>query len=369
MLVAPGRVGRVGGGRRVARRNLLTFAREFDNAVWTKSNGAVTADAAVAPDGSTTADLLLGTSGSNAGRAIQTFSGLIGESYELSVIAKSAGGTLVRLYLDDGGTNVVSVTYNTSTGAVSSAAAVTGGNWIAAASISESLGSGWWRFTLTFKAVGVAPTRVALWHRDTSDGVNGIYLWDAWLTAGRRLRTNMLLRSQELDNASWTQAGAAVTANAVAASDGTITAEFVREDSSSGSHQINQAVTTVAGPATLSIEGKADARSWIGLGLTDSGGTVRISYFNLGSGVVGTAGTGCTLSIVNLGGGWYRCIVTLASVFVGANRARVYLSTGDGNTSYTGNGASGLWLSRAQLEPDDSATANIPTTSAAVSTF
>jgi len=41
------------------RRNLLTWTEQFDNAVWTKTNAAVTANATTAPDGALTADKLV----------------------------------------------------------------------------------------------------------------------------------------------------------------------------------------------------------------------------------------------------------------------------------------------------------------------
>lgn len=42
-------------------RNLLLFTEQFDNAYWTKSNITITANSAVAPDGTTTADTLTAT--------------------------------------------------------------------------------------------------------------------------------------------------------------------------------------------------------------------------------------------------------------------------------------------------------------------
>jgi hypothetical protein len=41
-----------------ARYNLLTYSEQFDNAAWTKNNSTITANTAVAPDGTTTADTM-----------------------------------------------------------------------------------------------------------------------------------------------------------------------------------------------------------------------------------------------------------------------------------------------------------------------
>ena len=166
-----------------ARTNLCLRSQEFDNASWTTSNGTLTPDAAVAPDGTTTADRLVGTAASSQGRVSQSIAGSIGATYTWSCYVNSAGGTLVRIYADDNATNIASVTYNTITGAVSVAAAIGGGNWTAVSSAAQQLGNGWWRFSLTFTATTVAPARFQVWHRDTSDGTSGIYIWGAQLEA------------------------------------------------------------------------------------------------------------------------------------------------------------------------------------------
>ena len=163
-----------------ARTNLCLQSQAFGT-TWVLSNGTLTANSAVSPDGTTTADTLVGTAASSQGRLAQSFAGSIGATYTLSCYVKSAGGTLARLYFDDNATNAASVTYDSITGAVSVAASASGGNWTAVSSTAQQLGSGWWRFSLTFTATTVAPQRVVLFHRDVSDGTNGIYLWQAQL--------------------------------------------------------------------------------------------------------------------------------------------------------------------------------------------
>jgi len=168
-------------------------------------------------------------------------------------------------------------------------------------------------------------------------------------------RTNLLLRSQEFQT-TWNRSniaafGAGSVADAITAPDGTLTADFICEDTAAGNHQVTQTgVTTTATATTYSVYAKAGTRSWLALGITDSASAVRISYFNIGTGALGTADTGCTTSIQALANGWYRCIVTVALALAGSNTARAYLSTGNGVTSYTGDGASGLYLWGAQLE-------------------
>jgi hypothetical protein len=168
----------------VGTRNLLTRTEEFDNASWFKTASTVTANAAVSPDGTADAEKLIPDAASISGRVIQAFTGSAGATYTLSLFAKQAEFTNCRLFADDSGTNIASVSYNLSTGAVSTAAAIAGGVWTGVSSTITAAGNGWWRITLTWTATSVAPTRVSYWCRDTGDGTSGIFIWGAQLETG-----------------------------------------------------------------------------------------------------------------------------------------------------------------------------------------
>ena len=74
-----------------ARVNLLEYSEQFDNGAWSKTNFTVTANAAIAPDGTQTADLLAPTSPATTSFVIQTTAATSGQ-VRLSYFAKQNTG-------------------------------------------------------------------------------------------------------------------------------------------------------------------------------------------------------------------------------------------------------------------------------------
>lgn len=129
-------------------------------------------------------------------------------------------------------------------------------------------------------------------------------------------RTNLALRSEALDDPAWSKTNLAVTANSAVAPDGTSTADTLAVTAAGGS--VSQAVTITAGNAiTASVHARAIA-SHVLLSVTD-GANAAACWFNLAAGMVGTstAGTANVLfasaQILPLGGGWYRCALTVTT--------------------------------------------------------
>ena len=82
-----------------ARTNLLTYSEAFDNAAWAATELTVSPNAAVAPDGTTTADAIVPTT-NNAGHFIlQSASFTAAQSYVFSCFAKANGYRYLRLSL------------------------------------------------------------------------------------------------------------------------------------------------------------------------------------------------------------------------------------------------------------------------------
>ena len=173
-------------------------------------------------------------------------------------------------------------------------------------------------------------------------------------------RTNLFTYSQEFNDASWSKSASSISANSTTAPDGTTTADTIIENNLSGLHYILKAAGT-AGTYTLSFYVKADTRNWVYVTLYD-GLVDRGAYFNVSSGTIGNVDTGATASIVNVGSGWYRCIVTATSTL--SFSSSLQLATANGTRNYTGNGTSGLFVWGAQLELGAYPTTYIPTTTA-----
>jgi hypothetical protein len=177
---------------------------------------------------------------------------------------------------------------------------------------------------------------------------------------------NLLTYSEQFDNAAWITARASVVANAVAAPNGTVTADKLVEDTTaSNNHRIRQDISTSAIPYTFTVFCKAAERGYVALyNLTTLSGQV----FDLITGtvgvVVGTAPT--SASITSAGNGWYRCSITVTATAATNSWSLYILPSNTSTLTYTGDGTSGIYVWGAQLSVGSVPGDYTPTTSAAV---
>ena len=120
-----------------ARVNLLTYSEQFDNAAWTKDAVTVTANAGVAPDGTTTADAVVPTATTAIHRVVQNPAR---QAQVLSVFAKANGLTKFGIKEsvttgDYAAFDLTSVSVLDKTGSATATIA--------------AVGNGWYRCTLT----------------------------------------------------------------------------------------------------------------------------------------------------------------------------------------------------------------------------
>jgi hypothetical protein len=371
--------------------NLVLQSEEFDNATWTKNGTTVTPNASQSPTGSTTADLVeVPTSGGSKSVYCLISSLTVSSNYTLSFYAKAgasstvAAGLFISTFLG---------LYNfTLTGAGSVSASTAG-----VSGAITAVGNGWYRCQLTVTTTGVGAT-LLIYPNSISNVIgNSVYLWGAQLeqastageyvpttstinsaprfdhnpTTGESLgllveeaRTNLLLRSEEFDNASWTKNAATITANATVSPNGTTTADKLVETAVNNSHWPGVLSLGLASNIyTVSVYAKAAERTELSI-FIDTSVTRRTAYFNLSNGTLGAISVGITSSIQSVGNGWYRCSITLSAAESLINV--VYTTAVGGNNIYLGDGTSGIYLWGAQLEAGAFPTSYIPTTTATV---
>jgi len=169
-----------------SRANSLTYSEEFDNAAWTKARTTITANAATAPDGTTTADKLIRGTDNNINVVYKTVS-LPQTTYTLSVFAKKGEYTFCTLNLPNVqgwdadrwvSVNLADGSYTTSASAPTSTSVVAYPN-------------GWYRISITHAASATVARAGYIEARSSAgygvqagDGTSGIYIWGAQFEAG-----------------------------------------------------------------------------------------------------------------------------------------------------------------------------------------
>jgi hypothetical protein len=416
-----------------AEENLLLYSQEFDNAYWILQNTTRTSNTETAPDGTVTAETVTNTTdtGSHIIRSSTTISIVSGLPYTISVFAKKGTNNFVQLTSLGTGNPLGTgrANFDLDSGVVGT---VDGGT-----SSITNVGNGWYRcaYTVTASASGTVSIYFGLLTTSTANrfesytglGTETVFLWGAQVeqrsavtaytptttqpitnyipvlltaasgvarfdhnpTTGESLgllveeqRTNLVLRSEEFDNAAaWGKLNASITSNTVVAPSGTLTGNALIEDTSAGEHRISQtASATLNASITLSLYVKAqptgvqrNIRLLIGNNgsisnnvscvFTNTGGV-----FTVGTLINSGTGSGAAGSVTSVGNGWYRLTVTgIPDPGVGSGTAelRINLRT-ESTTSYTGDGYSGLYIWGAQLEAGAFPTSYIPTVAATV---
>jgi hypothetical protein len=375
--------------------NLLLRSQEFDNAAWTKSASSIAPNEIVSPDGKMDADLLT-ASGASASYIYDGVTLTQDVTYTLSVFIKvnsfSAGQKIRFRDFAEAGTADFDVT---TFGATNLAGTFS-------SSSTDAVGNGWYRLSATFTPTIATGSHNISFGFTNSSTTNSFYIWGAQLVKGSSaltyqktvdrldipridytgggcpsillepLRTNIVLRSEDFYNASFIKNFSEVIPNNTTAPDGTLTADTLSGDGTSGLHYLAQAVSATSGVAyTQSVFAKKGTNNFLQIiGTTTNSIYDSHSWanFDLENGDVGDTGTSATATITDFGNGWYRCTMTAtATATASGNGFLLWLITSaTSGRAETNSLTTSVHLWGAQLEAGAYPTSYIPTTTATV---
>lgn len=169
---------------------------------------------------------------------------------------------------------------------------------------------------------------------------------------------NLLMRSEEFDNADWTKISTTVTANTQVNPFGQSTSETLTETVANATHGIYQTIGIVTDTSyTFSVYAKYSTRQHIQLILDDEPwDSSCYANFDLQNGVLGTVGAGVSALITAVGNGWYRCSITSVSpADTSSSTCQFYILTANSSSmgyygSYTGSTSNSVYIFGAQVE-------------------
>jgi hypothetical protein len=406
-----------------AEENLFVYSQDFSNASWPSNlETVVTVNSTVAPDLTSTADLVSATTTSGYHAVRRAYYMTAGLPVMVSIYAKP--GAYSKLVMSDSHGGVYTANFDLTLGTVISSQGCS-------AAITRDAVTGWCRCSLVHSpATSLNRSLSFMGYPDAGatlniygaqyvgDDTSGVYLWGAQLeeraflteytptttapitnyipvlqtaVAGQpRINhdpvtgeclgllveggsSNLLLRSQEFENAAWSKPTYFVKSAAGIAPDGTNTACKIGPTvgTNAWTWGASQIVTKAASVAsyTLSVYAKASERTEVDL-LAQSvvtAGTAQ-ARFNLLTGTVISVNNSGSFTVVPtteiqaVGNGWYRVSMS----FTSNADASVYSHVYAGFDGFTGDGIQGILVWGAQLEQQQLTTAYIPTTTATV---
>jgi hypothetical protein len=382
--------------------NRFLFSEQFDNAEWNKTNCTISANSTTAPNGTLTADKLImnnGQSGSSGdGTGVRQIYDIESSNYVFSVYAKKAEFSTIRFRENQVTGAFLTVDLNDGT--------ITNGDTNQFINpIATLISNGWYRISFGTPVI-TSIYRYSIRVSENGNGSSGIYIWGAQFNAGalkpyfpttdrlnvprltyengcpslllEKQSTNLLLWSDQLDNAVHSRIGISTTANNITSPDGTQNADKIIETTANSEHILYDFDSNAPGTYTLSAFFKggagtifpvlrlngSDSTQYAGCIFNTSTGAVVNTFYNTYSAP--------TTKVENMGNGWYRVSMTTTTTntnygmrIAASDSASPSLGS-YGSITYTGSTSNYFYAWGAQLEASAYPTSYIPTTSTSV---
>jgi hypothetical protein len=376
---------------RYAALNINLYSEQFENAVYTKSQGAISANQTTAPDGATTADKFTASAGTvnpNLYQAVTTASASV---YTFSIYVKKNTHDFVQIVLNGVANGFAN--FNVANGTVGTVGA--GGS--ATASIINA-GSGWYRCVITYTTASTAGNGyINLIGSSTAGrgatfvaaGTESVYLWGQQLEASSTVGTYCPTTSSAnsaprfdhtYDGTSWISKGLLIEEQRTnqATDSGSLSTgwglvdltrsspgTYVAPDGSTGATLFYPSTSGtqrrlykgVVSTNVISFFAKAAGKRFVYL---ITAGYADQAFFDLQNKTVTYTPAGKTATIQDVGNGW--CRISLYDG--GFSYTQIGISDASGSTSVTSNGTDGVLIWGAQAEIGAFPTSYIPTTSA-----
>jgi len=343
--------------------NLLKSTSDLStqSTYWTTNqSGTSIQNAAIAPDGTTTASQITSTGGQFSGIAQNGIS-VSAVPYTYSCYLKATSGTpTIRLTLFDG------VTFHQT---------------------NLTITSEWVRYSFTFTPIAgtfgvvISCSSVNTWlawgaqvnsgstakpYFPTTDRLNVPRIDYTGDLCGKLLlekqSTNLITYSEDFSNVDWSKYNVTITANVTTSPDGTINASKYLDSTTNDTHNLYKAFS-ISGDTTFSIYVKSAEYTRFAITNLSDGGDV---LFNLSTvAVISTSANFQNGKIDSIGNGWYRVSATTNGTS-GGKAIGFSLVNNSGATSFVGTGTKGVYVWGAQAEASSYPASYIPTLASSV---